>query len=198
MKDDAQARLLAALAALADALRALRHPAMVIGGIAVIARGVSRLTADIDATIRADGLALDHALEIFAQHSIEPRIDEPLKFAQAQQILLLRHVPSGALLDVSLAWLPFEHEALERATDVDFHGVSIPVAQPDDLIVLKAVAWRPRDRDDIDQLVLRYGRTLNLARIRDLVGQFAEVLEVPERPREFEALVGAALAKSQP
>jgi len=42
-------------------------------------------------------------------------------------------------VDLSLAWLPFEHEALRRATSVDFGGVRLPVAAVDDLIVLKAV-----------------------------------------------------------
>ncbi len=41
--------LRAALAALASALRSIDKPAMLIGGLAVIARGVPRVTIDIDA-----------------------------------------------------------------------------------------------------------------------------------------------------
>jgi hypothetical protein len=55
----ADAALLAALAACARALRRLARPAMIIGGLAVIARGVPRQTVDIDATIWAEGLDVD-------------------------------------------------------------------------------------------------------------------------------------------
>ena len=47
-------RLEEALADLAKALNATRAPWMIIGGIAVIARGVRRMTTDIDAAVRGD------------------------------------------------------------------------------------------------------------------------------------------------
>lgn len=47
-------RLERALGDLAVALRATRASWMVIGGVALIARGVRRFTADIDAAIRGD------------------------------------------------------------------------------------------------------------------------------------------------
>jgi predicted nucleotidyltransferase len=46
---------------------------------------------------------------------------------------------------VSLAWLDFEREALARASVVDFGGVRVRVAEAEDLVVFKAVAWRDRD-----------------------------------------------------
>jgi len=48
-----------ALEALSRALAALDSPAMLIGGLAVIARGVPRLTIDIDAVVQAEGLDVD-------------------------------------------------------------------------------------------------------------------------------------------
>jgi hypothetical protein len=67
--DDA---LLGALRALAAALDALGQPAMIIGGIAVIARGVPRQTIDIDATVSAADLDLEQVVETLATHP--PRI----------------------------------------------------------------------------------------------------------------------------
>lgn len=43
--------LLEALKAVVEALREIKAPGMVIGGIAVIARGVPRQTVDVDATL---------------------------------------------------------------------------------------------------------------------------------------------------
>jgi hypothetical protein len=188
--DDA---LLRALRALASALDALGRPAMIIGGIAVIARGVPRQTIDIDATIAAADLDLDALLATLAAHHLTPRIENALAFARERQVLLLRHDPTGTPLEVSLAWLPFEMDALERATVVDFGGVTIRVATAEDLIVLKAVAWRDRDRGDIERLLLLHAAEVNLERVRALVGEFAAAIDEPERLREFDGLVRRTL-----
>lgn len=186
-------QLLAALRALAGALRELDVPAMVIGGIAVIARGVPRQTVDIDAAVWAEGLDLDHLVDVLARHDLEPRIADALTFARQRQVLLLRHRPSATPLEISLAWLPFERAALERAESFDFGGVRIPIAQAEDLVIYKAVAWRERDRSDIERLLLRYGHQVDLGRVRTLVRQFADALDEPERVEQFEALVRRTL-----
>ena len=191
--DDA---LLLALESLAAALDALGRPAMVIGGIAVIARGVPRQTIDIDATVDAGGLDLDQALATLAAHGIAPRIDDAVSFAHAHQVLLLRHEPTGTPLELSLAWLPFEMEALARATPVDFGGVRVRVATAEDLIVLKAVAWRDRDRSDIQRLLLLHAAAVDLERVRALVGQFAAAIDEPERIADFDALVRRTLERT--
>jgi hypothetical protein len=183
-------QLLSALRALAGALRELDAPAMVIGGIAVIARGVPRQTVDIDAAVWAEGLDLDRLVDVLARHAIDVRTEDAVAFAWERQVLLLRHRPSGTPLDISLAWLPFERAALERAEPFNFAGVVIQVAQAEDLVIYKAVAWRERDRSDIERLLLRHGHVVDLGRIRTLVRQFADALDEPERVEQFEALVG--------
>lgn len=194
MTDEADRALLDALAALVTALRDIPAPSMVIGGIAVIARGVPRQTIDVDATVWAEAIDLQILFEALARQGLTPRIDDALEFARRHQILQLRHAPSGTPVDLSLAWLPFEREALERSSIVDFGGVAIRVATPEDLIVYKAVAWRDRDRADVERLLTRYGREVNLGRIRALVRDFAIALDEPERIAQFEALVARALA----
>lgn len=188
--DDA---ITSALAALSAALDELGAPAMIIGGIALIARGVPRHTVDIDATIWADRLDVDRALEVLNTHGIVARIPDARAFALERQILLVRHAPSETPLDISLAWLPFEHEALDRATIVSFSGTRIRVAQAEDLVVYKAIAWRDRDRADIERLLARHGDTIDLTRVRKLVAQFADALEIPERLAEFDAIVQRAI-----
>jgi len=178
-----------ALRALSAALTELGRPSMVIGGIAVIARGVPRTTLDIDATVWAEGLDLDRALAVFAAHGIAPRVDDARAFAIERQVLLLRHEASKTPLDVALAWLPFEHEALARATLVDFGGFHATVARAEDLIVYKSIAWRERDRTDIERLLALHRDEIDLSRVRNLLAQFAAALDAPERVAEFETLV---------
>lgn len=177
------------MAALHEALESTGAPFMIIGGIAVIVRGVPRLTQDIDATIWGEDLDLETLIEKLSAYGILSRIDDVVRFARQRQVLLLRHEPSGTPMEVSLAWLPFEAEALGRATEEEFAGVHIRVAHPEDLVVLKAVAWRDRDRSDIERLLLLHAGNMDIERIRGIVAQFAEVLEEPERVDQFDAIL---------
>jgi len=178
-----------------EALDEIGAPAMIIGGMAVIAHGIPRLTRDIDATVWGEGLDVDRVLERLAAHQILPRISDAASFARQHQVFLLRHGPSGTPIDLTLAWLPFEEEALARATQEPFADLSIRVVRAEDLIVFKAVAWREQDRADVERLLLRYGKSINLDRVRDLVRQFAEALEEPDRIEAFDRILSRALGR---
>jgi Nucleotidyl transferase of unknown function (DUF2204) len=90
----------------------------------------------------------------------------------------------------------FERDALDRATVVDFGGVRIRVAAPEDLVVYKAVAWRERDRADIERLLARHAGRIDLDRVRSLVREFADALDEPERLAAFDAIVTRATERS--
>jgi hypothetical protein len=164
---------------------------MVIGGVAVIARGVARLTDDVDATVVGADFDLDTAVAVLSRHEIVPRVEDAIAFARQRQVLLLRHVPSGTPLDLSLAWLSFEIEAIERADRLDLGGVEAPVATTDDLLIYKAIAWRPRDREDIERLMAA-GHAIDLARVQATVELLSDALEEPERAIRFADLVRRA------
>lgn len=144
------------VSALADVARVItRHEghAAVIGGIAVIARGVQRLTRDIDIAVAidaADNAALAAELQL---SGIVPRIADAFAFADENQVLLMRHAASAVDVDVSRASLPFELEALAASTQVILGGVHIAAARADDLVIFKAIAWRPQDQQDVERLL---------------------------------------------
>jgi hypothetical protein len=190
--DRADESLLDALAAVAGALGSSDAPSMIISGIALIARGVPRHTIDIDATIWAEALDPELLFVKSASHRLVPRIHDALEFARRHQVLLLHHEPTGIPVDLSLAWLPFERLALERAEPVDFGGVTIRVATAEDLIIYKAVAWRDRDRADVERLLIRHGDSIDLDRVRSVVREFALALDNPARIDQLEALITRA------
>lgn len=165
---DAGTGLAATIGAVSKALSTTTKPFMIIGGIAVIARGVPRHTDDVDATIQAEGLDLENLLAALADEGIVPRIPDALEFARRRQVLLLRHEPSDTEIEVSLAWLPFEIEALDRAEVVDFGDAQAPVARAEDLLVYKSVAFRERDRADIERLLELHANEINLRRVPTL------------------------------
>ncbi len=170
---------------------------MVIGGIAVIAHGVAPQTIDVDATILASRLDPSHILAALASCSIHPRIPDVLELAERSQVLLLVHKTTGVTLEVSFAFSSFEQEALERAVEVDFGGVKIPVAVPEDLVIYKALAWRDQDRYDIEQLLTLHGDRIDLERVRAFVREFSQILGAPERVSEFDRLLHKALGPAQ-
>jgi Nucleotidyl transferase AbiEii toxin, Type IV TA system len=182
-------KILKALADLAKALQRIEAPSMVIGGIAVIAHGVARQTVDIDATVLTTRIDPSQLLEILADYSIRPRIPNILEFAEKSQVLLLVHERTQVTLEISFAFTSFEQEALAKAIEVSFGGVKISVAIPEDLVIYKALAWRDRDRYDIEQLLTLHGDRIDLERVRAFVREFAQILDTPERIPEFDRLL---------
>jgi predicted nucleotidyltransferase len=185
------------LADLTKALQQIEAPSMVIGGIAVIAHGVARQTVDIDATVLATRLDTSQILAALAGYAIHPRIADVLEFAERSQVLLLVHEETRVTLEISLAFSSFEQEALEKAVEVDFGGVRIPVAVPEDLVIYKALAWRDQDRYDIEQLLTLHGDHIDLKRVRTFVCEFAQILGEPERVPELDRLLRKVLGPEE-
>ncbi|MGH7894117.1 MAG: DUF6036 family nucleotidyltransferase, partial [Candidatus Binatia bacterium] len=187
--NEADRTVVAALAALRAALSEIGAPHMLIGGTAVILRGVARVTDDLDATVWAERLEIGDVLATLMRHGIVARIPDAEEFARTRHVLLLRHDETGTPVDLSLAWLPFEQDALARAEIIEIEHVQMPVALAQDLVVYKAVAWRDRDRTDIERLMRAHAREIDFAYVRRMVREFADALGEPERVEEFERLL---------
>ena len=168
-----------ALSALCDALSELSTPRMVIGGIAVIAHGVQRMTTDIDAVIQGDCVATETLLAALHRHEILPRVDDAESFAAVNLVLLVRHRPTQVDLDLSFGWTAFERDALAARADTRYGAVSAPMARVEDLLVFKAIAGRSRDIDDAVTLLTLYPE-VGLDTVRGRVVALAELAEAPE------------------
>jgi len=182
-----------ALRVVANAIASLPTPGMIIGGIAVILHGVPRLTRDIDATVSGSGLDLDTLLVALKGHGIAPRIADAVAFARTSQVLLLRHEPTGVDVDLSLAWLPFELAAIAARQHVSQGSIDVDVARPEDLIIYKAVAWRPQDQQDIERLLTLHAAKMDLPRVLAIVAELAEAIDEPDRLAQLQAVITRAV-----
>jgi hypothetical protein len=184
-----------ALADLTEWLEAAGVPAMIVGGIAASILGRPRATRDIDALAVAPDDQWTELLGSSKSHGILPRIENPLEFARRTRVLLLRHTESGIDIDVILSGLPFEAEAVSRATVHDLNGVHVRLPQVEDLLIMKAIAHRPQDLRDIEGL-LDVFPTANVESVRRWVRDFSAAAELPDLPEELEKLLAQRKARS--
>jgi hypothetical protein len=179
-----------ALVAMCQALKRLRVPFMVIGGVAVQAHGYARATRDIDATIRGDRIPLEKLIASLKRSGIVPRVEDFEALATENFILLLEHRPTRTPIDLSLAWVDFEQNACERATGHRFGRLEVPIIRLDDLLVLKTIAWRERDQNDVRNL-LSLRAEIDPAPIARQVQAIADLMDLDDRVPAFRALVAA-------
>lgn len=171
---------------------------MLIGGVAVIARGVRRLTDDVDATVWAAKLDVEALQRRLKKFGISPRIPAAAAFAHRNQVLLLRHDASGTDIDLSFAMLEFENEALDRADSLTVGRRRVRVASAEDLVVYKSIAARERDLSDVERLLEIHGDSIDLSRVRRTVEELAGLLERPELVAGLERIVRAVRRRRRP
>lgn len=184
-KDNGPVKL-SSFASLAPAIRALCNlfkasdiPGMIIGGVAASIHGQARATEDVDATVLLDERHLNRFVKLAAVEGLYPRISDAITFARRNAVLLLEHSESGVSVDIALGRLAFERYAVEHATFFKIDDLIVPVVAPEDLIVMKAIAHRPQDLQDI-RVIVSSNPKLNVARIRREVCGMAIALDMPE------------------
>ena len=167
------------LAALQEVFDEFGNRAVIIGGIAVGLLARPRATLDVDAMMLLDVAQVGRLLEVAREHGFLPRISEADDFARRSRVVLLKHERTGISVDISLGMLPFETEVVSRAVRCKAGPVSVTLASPEDLVILKAVAHRPMDLLDIRSMIEAHPN-LDAGRVERWVREFAEALEMPE------------------
>src|SRR3972149_3908803 len=182
------APLLAPISSLQRLLERLGGRGVILGGVATGFHGKPRFTVDVDAMVLASVNDIPQLLLFAKEEGIEPRIENVDGFARKNRVLLLRHTSSKVNIDISLGVLPFEEEAVERSVIHNLGTLSIRLPTPEDLIIMKAIAHRPKDLEDIRTIAEKY-QTLDVERIQQWVSAFAEILEQPELWNQIEPLL---------
>lgn len=158
---------------LTDFLEIQAVPFAVIGGIAAGVRGEPRFTADVDVVI---GVDVDRALamvDALAGSRFRPLFPDVIQVIRTAFILPIRHRETEIKVDLALGLTGFEQQLIARAPKMKLANRVVPVATSEDLILLKVLAGRPRDDDDITRIVARHGDALDW----DYLLQTAEALQ---------------------
>lgn len=163
-------------------------PWTIIGGVASGLLGKPRFTADVDAVILIDLKNIPQILRNAEKVGLKPRIKDPVAFAQKNRVLLLQHEESGINIDLSLGLLPFEKEAIQKSKHHRFGKITINLPTVEDLIIFKAVAHRPQDILDIQELI-NLNPSVDKRYIEKNVSEFARLLETPEIWKDIKSIL---------
>lgn len=151
-----------------------------IGGLALQAWGEARVTRDVDVAVMT-GFGNEREVVERILGAIPSRHPDPVEFALANRVILAQS-PEGIGIDIGLSAFPYEEQMLARCVDVELvPGVVLPLAGPDDLIIQKVFAGRPRDWEDVRGIIARRGSLIDWELIdRELV-PLLELIGAPER-----------------
>jgi hypothetical protein len=169
-------------------LRSEKVPGVVIGGVAVVLHGYPRFTRDLDVLVSINHSRLQAFVASSEKCGFTGRVPDVVGLAGSSRMVLLKHQATNFPLDVSLGTLEFEEIVIERASQIKINRINIPVATPEDLIILKAIADRPQDIADIDHL-LKENPRVDRRYIRRVLMAFSEILERPDISEQVEMLL---------
>jgi predicted nucleotidyltransferase len=176
------------IARVARALRGRRLPFMLIGGQAVLVHGEPRLTQDVDITLAASPERLNDALEACATAKLSPLPRDVAEFVRDTFVLPASDLESGIRVDFVFSTTPFEAEAIRRAVSIDVGGTPVPFASPEDLILHKLFAGRPRDLEDAAGVVRRKAGDVDWGYIRKWAREFSVVSGRETLPEQVDGL----------
>jgi hypothetical protein len=158
----------------------------VFGAQAVVAYGVPRLSADVDVTVQLtphDPPAFVREMNA-AGFSLRAGDD----FIRQTRVLPFVHVASGMPLDVVLAGSGLEDDFFSRTRILDLDGTAVPILHPEDLIIAKVLAGRPKDTDDARQVWRLHRQDLDGNRIRTVLRELQTALGQSDLVPSFETM----------
>lgn len=138
-------------------------PYALIGGLAVSVHGIPRPTHDLDFTISLDRGRVQVLFEAAAElgYTVSDEftkgwVDQVggMPLVRVRQWLRGRSVD----IDIFLAETRLQASLLARRSRLEVDGVPVWVVSPEDLILLKLIASRPRDIGDVMDIFLAQGQ----------------------------------------
>ena len=153
---------LGAVHQVAELLEGEAVPYAFIGGIAVNTWGLPRATFDLDLAASVPAERSSSILTRFAQEGfvVDSAFQSGFRDRIAGMEQIHMHLPVGSSLlavDVFFADTPFLRSVLDRKVGIELAGRLVQVCTAADLILLKLIADRPKDRLDIANVLAVQG-----------------------------------------
>lgn len=173
------------LAELTALFKAGGTPWYVFGAQAVMVHGRPRMTADIGVTIQATIDQVGGLTDDLERRGFTIRVPDPATFVQRTRVLPVTHETTGIPVDLVLAGPGLEQEFLQRAVNISVEDIAVPFISPEDLIITKILAGRPKDLDDVRGILAKQGPALDTDRILNVLSQIEQALDVSDLVSTF-------------
>lgn len=152
----------AALMGIVAVLDAHDIPYAVMGGLAFRVYALPRATQDVDLTISIEPDDLPHLRERLFESGCEiPAVYDSGwldRVADMPLFKVRRYIGNqGIDIDLFVAESDYQAEMLRRRQFFQIDGRSVALVSPEDLVLLKVAAGRPRDRIDVQDLLITLG-----------------------------------------
>ena len=151
-------------------------PYMVFGGQAVLLYGEPRLTRDIDVSLGVDPSELARVIGVIQSLGLRVLTEKPEEFVRETLVLPAIDPATGIRIDFVFSLSQFERAAIERSRSIEVDDVTVQFVSLEDLIVMKLLAGRPRDLEDV-AAVLRKNRGFDRSHIEERLREFDRELE---------------------
>jgi len=178
-------RLTEAVSSLADLFQQQHVTYALIGGLSVAFRGHMRATEDVDFLLHVSALKLPGLLEAMIAAGCPLELVEAIRQWNTDGMLVVRW-PSGVQVDLLKPVVPVFYRILDRAREEVFGDRTLRVVDAEGLLLLKLIAFRPLDQEDIRGILLANANRLELDWVRN-EARLAGLDE--ERLTTFEAFV---------
>ena len=163
------------LAKIALGLKQEKLPYMIIGGQAVLIYAEPRLTRDID-IILGIGIEGYSKLELLCKHlGLRKLVNHGSKFVSETNVLPVIDVKSNIRVDFIFSDTSYERAAISKAKKIIIDRTEVMVAQPEDVIIHKMIAGRPRDLEDVSNIMIKQ-KTIDRVYIRKILRTFEKHL----------------------
>jgi hypothetical protein len=137
----------------------------VFGAQAALVYGAVRMTADVDVTVFPGKLGVEALVEALGANGFELRGVET-DFVRETRVLPLVHLATGINADVVVGGPGIEESFRARAELADLGGTIVPVAAAEDVVAMKILGGRPKDREDVIAIIAAQGPSLDYNRIQ--------------------------------
>ena len=150
--------------------------------------GEPRLTRDIDITLGVDVDHLRDVLAVVQELNLKPLPKEIESFVRQTMVLPALDEHTGIRVDFIFSYTPYETGAIKRAKKVKIMGQEVNLASPEDLIIHKIFAGRPRDIEDVRSVLLK-NPDVDIQYVREWLKEFDESSEERGFLKTFESIM---------
>lgn len=141
----------------------------IFGGLAAIAYSRARATFDVDVLISLEKIRIAPFLRSLADQGFS--LDEMKSTADLSKTGMTHIYCSGIRVDLLMPVLPFLQDALRRRVALPMASSELHFVPAEELLVMKMIAFRPRDQEDVQLLLSSPSAPLDIDRIRKLLAE---------------------------